>query len=40
MLEEEAKNNIVEEDNIENNPPFKSMPGLKDWIYRLLIFLQ
>ena len=39
MLEEEAKNNIVEEDNIENNPPFKSMPGLKDWIYRLLIFL-
>ena len=39
MLEEQTKNNIVEENNIDSEPPFKSMPGFKDWIYRLLIFI-
>ena len=39
MLEEKVNNNQEEEIDIESQPPYASHPGLKDWVYRLILFL-
>lgn len=37
---EEKENNIQEEQvDIENQPPYASHPRLKDWVFRLILFL-
>ncbi len=39
MLEEKVDNSQNVQTNVENMPPFKRIPGYKDWLYRGTLFL-
>ena len=39
MLEENENNVVESQIDIENQPPYASHPGFKDWVYRLILFV-